>query len=186
MNDNYSFFQKLFDVYTCKCYDAGVKGRTDWKCQLEKKVPAIEWSFWIDQKTVREIMIGGIDKETTKKLEIRQKRKHASTKYKEEYSLNLGTEVTPREESELETNDTHNDQFELLDSHSASDKKTDCPSVQNRNKHKELCKAVDRCKVSNRDACLIVNAVLKDLNNIVRSGDSMSPATAIDPAKFRR
>ena len=42
------------------------------------------------------MVIDGIDKETTKKLEIRQKRKHASTKYKEEYSLNLGTETTAK------------------------------------------------------------------------------------------
>ena len=84
--------------------DAGVKERTDCKCRLEKKIPAIEWSFWVDQKTVREMVIGGIDKETTKKFEIRQKRKHASTKYKEEYSLNLGTVTTAGEESESETN----------------------------------------------------------------------------------
>ena len=40
-HDNYSSFQKLFYVCTCKCYDAGVKERTDCKCQLEKKIPAI-------------------------------------------------------------------------------------------------------------------------------------------------
>jgi hypothetical protein len=42
-----------------------------------------------------------------------------------------------------------------------------------------LCKALDRCKISNRDACLVVNAVLKDLN-------LLSAETAIDPAKLRR
>ena len=94
------------------------------------------------------MVIAGIDKETTKKLEIRQKRKHASRKYKEEYSLNLGTELTAREESESETNDIC-DEFELLDSDSASDKDGNCSLVQNRNKYKELGKAVDRCKVSN-------------------------------------
>ena len=124
------------------------------------------------------MVIGGIDKEITKKLEIRQKQKHASTKYKEEYSLNLGTEMTAKEESESETNDTCDKEFKLLDSDSASEKDSDCSLVQNRNKCKELCKAVDCCKVSNQDACLIVNAVLKDLN-------MLSPATMIDPTKLR-
>ena len=122
--------------------------------------------------------IDGIDKETTKKLEMRQKRKPAATKYKEEYLLKLGTKTTAREESELETNDIRDNMFELLDSDSASDKDGYCSLVQNRNKYKELCKAVDRCKV-NRDACLIVNAVFKDLN-------MLSPATAIDPSKLQR
>ena len=105
-------------------------------------------------------MGNGIDKKTAKKLEMRQKRKHASTKYKEEYSLNLETETTDREESESETNDFRDNKFELLDSDSASDKDSECSLVQNRNKYKELCKAVDRCKVCNRDACNILNAVL--------------------------
>ena len=177
--DKYNSFKKLFDVCPCKCYDAGVTERNDCKCPLEKKIPAIEWSFWIDQKTVRQMVIGGIDKEMTKILEKRWKRKHAATKLKEHYSLNLGTEMTDRGEIELDTDDNHDKEFELLDSDSASDNDGECSSVQNRNKYKELCKAVDRCKISNRDACLIANAVIKDLN-------MLSPATVIDPAKLRR
>ena len=50
---------------------------------------------------------------------------------------------------------------------------------QNRNKYPELCKAIDRCKVSNRDACIIANAVLKDL-------DLLTPQTTVDPAKIQR
>ena len=41
----------------------------------------------------------------------------------------------------------------------------------------ELCKALDRCKINNRDACLIVNAVLKDFN-------LLTAQTAIDLEKF--
>ena len=43
----------------------------------------------------------------------------------------------------------------------------------------ELCKAIDRCKVSNRDACLIVNAALKNLN-------LLSDSAIIDPRKSCR
>ena len=75
------------------------------------------------------------------------RQKHASTKYKEEYSLNLGTETTDRGESESETaNNIFNNKFELLNSDSASDNDGDCSSILSRNEYKELRKAVDRCK----------------------------------------
>ena len=51
--------------------------------------------------------------------------------------------------------------------------------VRNVKQYPELCRVVDRCKVSNRDACLIANAVLKDLS-------LLTAETAIDPAKLRR
>ena len=43
----------------------------------------------------------------------------------------------------------------------------------------ELCKALDRCKISSRGGCLIVNAVLKDFN-------LLTPQTSIDPANICR
>src|SRR3981189_3143481 len=52
-------------------------------------------------------------------------------------------------------------------------------AVRNMKQYPQLCKALDRCKISNRDACLVVNAVLKDMN-------LLSAETAIDPAKLRR
>ena len=49
---------------------------------------------------------------------------------------------------------------------------------QNRNQYPELCKATDRANVSNRDACLLANAVLKDL-------ELLSPENALHPCKLR-
>ena len=34
----------------------------------------MEWKFWVDQNTVRQMVIGNIDKETTRKLTKRIKR----------------------------------------------------------------------------------------------------------------
>ena len=66
----------------------------------------------------------------------------------------------------------------------AEDENTDSESCstsgpQNRNQYPELCKAIDRANVSNRDACLIANAVLKDLG-------LLSSKNALHPSKLRR
>src|SRR5207248_2250167 len=65
---------------------------------------------------------------------------------------------------------------ELSDSEMSSD---EAIQVRNVKQYSELCKAVDRCKISNRDACLIANAVLKDFS-------ILTAEIAIDPAKLRR
>ena len=49
--------------------------------------------------------------------------------------------------------------------------------IYNTKQYPELCKAMDRYKISNRDACLIANALLKDL-------DLITPENAIDSAKL--
>ena len=50
-NDNYSSFQKLVDVCTCKCYDAGVKERIDCKSQFEKKSLLLNGVFGVTKKS---------------------------------------------------------------------------------------------------------------------------------------
>jgi len=41
---------------------------------LASKFPTIEWEFWIDQKTTRNMFIENIDKEETVKLQNKEKR----------------------------------------------------------------------------------------------------------------
>ena len=114
------------------------------------------------------MIIGGVDKETIATLEKRQKRKFMKSVCDEAQS----------KEVEYETEeDIDEDERNTYESNYTSEEET--VSVQNRNKYKELCKAVDRCKISNRDTCLIVNAVLKDLS-------MLSSATILDPSKLRR
>lgn len=166
-------FEELFDVCICKCFDAGVRVRSECSCPLPSKIPVLEWDFWIDQKTVRQMFIGEIDKETTAILDKRQKRKQQIAQ-SQEMSL-LHVEVD-NDSSDLESDEIVGDD-ELSERELSDD--DECGTVQNRNRYEELCKAVDRCKISNRDTCIIVNAVLKDLN-------MLSSSTIIDPAKLRR
>ena len=161
-------FKQLFDICTCKRFDSGIRDRNLCTCPLPNKIPLIEWDFWVDQKTVRNMIIGGVDKETTATLEKRQKRKFMKSVCDEAQS----------KEVEYETEeDIDEDEHNTSESNYTSEEET--VSVQNRNKYKELCKAVDRCNISNRDTCLIVNAVLKDLS-------MLSSATILDPSKLRR
>ena len=48
---------------------------------MTSKIPSIEWEFWIDQKTTRNIVIGNIDKEESVKRQKKEKqtRKRSSS-----------------------------------------------------------------------------------------------------------
>lgn len=169
-------FKNVFDVCTCKCFDAGIRNRSGCTCSLPLKIPQIEWNFWIDQKTVRSMIIGKLDREATLILHKRENRKYIESKSAEALSLEIESEI-------VQDNDDDDDNVNILDEEYASSENEissegKYESVQNRNKYQELCKAVDRCKMSNRDACLIVNAVLKDLN-------MLSSSTILAPSKLR-
>ena len=125
-------FKQLFDICTCKCFDSGIRDNNLCTCPLPNKIPLIEWDFWVDQKTVRNKIIGGVDKETTATLEKRQKRKFIKSVCDEAQS----------KEVEYETEeDIGEDERNTSESNYTSEEET--VSVQNRNKYKELCIAVD-------------------------------------------
>ena len=54
---------QLFDICTCKCLDINLCN-----CQRERKVPTLKRNFLIDQRTIRTMMIGGVDATMTKTL----------------------------------------------------------------------------------------------------------------------
>jgi hypothetical protein len=60
----------ISDIAACKCTDFSLC-----KCEKSSKVPAIEQKFLQDQRNARQMMIGGIDRVTTKKLQERKRRK---------------------------------------------------------------------------------------------------------------
>src|SRR5579872_59989 len=182
-HDKVSDFNKVFDVCTCKCFDAGMRDRINCMCPLQLKIPPVEWDFWMDQKTHRKLFIGVVDNETTSKLQKRMKRKHR-LRFPREGTL-LITDAVSTDSLHDSSHDSDGSQ-EKGDSYAVDvegDLSSDDECVkgkgQNRLKYPELCKAVERCKVSNRDACIIVNAVLKDMH-------AFSPKTIIDPSKLRR
>ena len=177
-----SNFSSLFDICSRKCVDAGVVDRKDCKCPVECKIPAIEWNFWVDQKTTRKMVIGKIDPVATGKLQNLEERKRKAAKLQAETRRKMGDCNVISEELEMpcssEMEDTDDSSIEVTDDDSSESDSCSTSGPQNRNQYPELCKAIDRANVSNRDACLIANAVLKDLG-------LLSPENALHPSKLR-
>lgn len=177
--DSLKSLETVFDICTCKCVDSGVLEKSQCTCPLLKKIPAAEWSFWLDQKTERRMYIGAVDKKATAKLKKKEMRafKRIKFEHKQRDDKSDDADDADRDDDlELQSN-TGDDVSGCEISNSDSD---DCAvAVRNMKQYPELCKALDRCKISNRDACLVVNAVLKDMN-------LLSAETAVDPAKLRR
>ena len=172
---NLQSLKNLFDICACKCFDSGVRERLACICSLACKIQEIEWEFLIDQKTTRNMFIGNVDKEESMKLQKKLKRlNNASSSCCTNKKLNYDAEVTLTE-SEISDVEIFFKDDEVLVDEMSSDEEI---QVRNVKHYPELCKAVDRCKISNRDACLIVNAVLKDLS-------LLTTETVIDPAKLR-
>ena len=82
--------ENLFDICTCKCFDNGARERSSCKCPLTCKIPALEWEFWIDQKTKRNMLIGKVDSVVSVKLQKKEKR--ASKRYADK-NLNVNQKL---------------------------------------------------------------------------------------------
>jgi len=91
--ENLQSLENVFDICACKCFDSGARDRSACKCPLVCKIPAIEWEFWIDQKTTRRMFIGQVDKETTVKLQKKEKRSKISRSSCADKKLKCDTEV---------------------------------------------------------------------------------------------
>lgn len=178
--ESLSSFSSLFDICSCKCFEAGIRERKDCTCPLDNKLPAIEWNFWLDQKTTRKMAIGKIDTVETNRLQRLQERKWKAAAFESKslrqvYECSTDVEeMEPNLEEDSDIDCAYSENVENSDS-----EYYDTINDQNRHQYPELCKAVDRANVSNRDACLIANAVLKDLG-ILR------PENTLHPSKLRR
>ena len=148
---------------------------------MDGKIPVQEWNFWKDQQSKRQMIIGNVDKITTSKLQQRESRLRKRKLFEEKQ--NNTPDCIESEDSEHKSADGYSEidsvGYYLTDESDTTYNKTNLDKSQNHYLYPELCKAVKRCKASNRDACLIVNAALKDLNLLTES-------TTIDPRKLRR
>jgi hypothetical protein len=172
-------FHSIFDVCTCSCFEKGVRERSECVCPLQQKIPLLEWDFWIDQKTERRMFIGNVDKQATAMIQIKEARKCKRQKSIENSELATRSDVCLSQSDVEEWTEEESDDDEKLvlsDDCCSDDEEV---TVRNRKQYPELCKVVERCKVSNRDACLIANAVLKDMG-------LLSAENCIDAAKLRR
>ena len=69
-------FEKLFDI--CPCQHLS---REDCDCQASDKVAVREFSFLLDQRTDRKMVVSGVDDEVSKAWESSRQRKEKSKKY---------------------------------------------------------------------------------------------------------
>lgn len=178
-------FQTIFDVCTCCCFEKGVRKRSECICPLEHKISPLEWDFWLDQKTERRMFIGNVDKQATAMIKMKQARKRKRQKIIDNSELATSSNVCLSQGDDLEKcslsenteEESNEDEKVVLSDDGSSDNER--VTVRNTKQYPELCKAVERSKVSNRDACLIANAVLKDMG-------LLTAENCIDAAKLRR
>lgn len=172
--EKYGEFSCLFDVSCCKCFDKGAREKSSCKCPQKQKIPKNEWEFWVDQHTERKMIIGSVNKVESSKVLSREKRQCRKRSIKGDCEGRV-----------LEMSDTEGTSCEVLSeeyeefNEDTDEYEEESILNQNRNQYPELCKAVDRCGVSNRDACLISNALLKDMK-------LLTSKTAIDGSKLWR
>lgn len=178
-------FQRVFDVCTCSCFEKGVRKRLECTCPLQHKISPLEWDFWIDQKTERRMFIGNVDKQATTMMQIKDARKRKRLKSIDNSELATSSNLGLSQGDDLEqfslsgnTDEESNEDENVVFSDDGNRDKEEI-TVRNTKQYPELCKAVERSKVSNRDACLIANAVLKDMG-------LLTAENCIDAAKLRR
>lgn len=178
-------FAEVMDICSCKCVEKGIKERSACLCKL--KVPQIEWNFWLDQKSRREMYIGDVDRKETKKIQKKRSRIEKFEAYKKKQAMTAScsrkvTESDTDHEQESRSSSEARRSSESCQSEVyewPTDSSDDTKKVQNRHSYPELSRIMERTGVSNRDACKVINACLKDLKLDV-------PENILDPAKLRR
>lgn len=173
---------KLFDISSCKC-------ATFNSCNCKIKVPIIERQYLQDQRGERRMMIGKVDVKTTKKIEKSLERKEIEKRRFEMKIKDMNSEYLTVQSANNENEDDCDDQTD-----DKSDTKCTEPNIileastSSRMPYKKgldlsnVAEACDRSGISDRNASLLVNAVLKDFN-LVSDED---PSLIIDRSKMRR
>ena len=151
-------------------------------------MPIVERSFLADQRTVREMKIGGIDVVLTRQLARREKRKHRYETYvklQKETSAEAGTSAEAKDpETSIASNDTdpeisQDSDIEVQTNAGLCGKKR---TFQMRLDLPTVARECDRHGVSDRSAASLVSAVLQDVGIINEHDNSM----VIDRSKIRR
>lgn len=131
--------------------------------------------------------IGPIDKVETGKLQKRRKREEQRYEYYKKVKADDSQRGLRREQSmNFDGDQDENSEGEQKEtcysssdnSKSGSENEEEC-TRRNRFIYPKLCEMMERIGISNRDACKVINACLKDLQ-------LDSPNYIIDPAKLRR
>lgn len=170
----------LFDISTCKCFEI-----TLCTCPKQKKVPAREHNFLIDQRSTRKMIIGGVDTIATAKMNKGLQRKACqSSLLSEPCDGPQNRLLFSPSGSESTTSSEHNDNFD-----SPTKKVKTEPLKKKKVNYDLLAKTCDRFGVSDRVAAAIVSAVLQPTTaevvdkNKIRRQRELSRKCAIQRAK---
>lgn len=185
LDNFYKDSKKLFDISACKCLNL-----ERCSCEKKRKVPKAEWSFLQDQRSHRNMKIGGVDKILTKQIQKREERKLGLKRISDEKEPIPSTSgiqnITKLPQMGMDTSDNA--------TQSSSDDEYKCPVLV---KHRKIltpkfqqmrcnltqtAKMADLTGTSNRAVAKIVNAVLEDFNLISKDDQS----NVIDKSKIRR
>ena len=169
-----SFVEKsklLFDIGYCKC-------ETQCSCPPNQRVPKEEMRFFRDQKTLRKMFIGGVDK----------KKKNRRVKMYESSQPTASNPVPIASTSVMDTDTASNHMFSSPSSESDSENEWEPrlpPPKRAKVANKSLEKVAiiaDRTGISHRNAALIATAALED-HGIVSKEDT---SRVIDKSKVFR
>ncbi|CAG9826869.1 unnamed protein product [Diabrotica balteata] len=173
---------KLFDIAACKCDFSACKYC---KCDKSRKVPKQEQEFLLDQRSTRDMAIGTVDRETTKKLNVRTERQTKETervqKFKSEFH-NISMPSCSTEVTRLSTDSDNSSSSEASPSVANIDLPSKPSCSQMRIELPTLGTICDKYGISDRSAAAVATAVLKDVGIICDSDTSK----VIDKNKVRR
>lgn len=183
--------QHLFDIATCKCADF-----SSCKCEKSSRVPTLEQEFLRDQRNARKMMIGAIDRATTRTLEQRHSRKAKEKVRVAEYQAQLRSAQVATQSVNCESSHFDSDTEGSLSCSTIEESDSDPLSAvgvpdtntsdkvtkQQRRRLKNTAMASDRHAVSDRAVAEIASAVLQDYG-IVTAEDCND---VIDRSKVRR
>lgn len=146
--------KRLFDIASCKCLDI-----SNCTCPKHKKIPAREHCFLMDQRTVRKMIIGGLDVHTTQQITMSQKRKllREKSQHKRQKTTPISTEE-PDNTSVSSISDLEDEDFIELQCKSTSIVSQSSSAAEVN--YALLSTTCDRFGVSNRAGAAIASAVL--------------------------
>ena len=168
---------QLFNIAACSCNDF-----TICTCPKESKVPILEVEFLLDQRNARKMIIGGLDKEVTSKMEKKFERASKRQKYYESVISGKYHKNNSSSESDLEMAVSEQEKS-ADDSSSTSDSDSfGIRSERNMTKLPTVARECDRYGVSNTAGAAIATAALVDYGIITASNST----AVIDRCKLRR
>lgn len=183
---------RLFDICSCKCVD-----NSSCKCERLRKVPQNEVSFLNDQRNERQMVIGRVDIQLTKKLAEKHNRTER-LKWQFQVSKENPEPCSSGLQQKLDSTALQpQDEITSSSAENLSDEQYICSYDQNKqenikNKQGNLtqmrvsllhtARAADLTGVSNRAAAKIATAVLEDINLVSERKSEL----VVDKNKIRR